>query len=334
MSKRAILLLLLFSCGLSACSLPAVEAQTPEILPTMIDTPFQPAMVTPLPELILVTPALVNTAIPTADPNLHIEQLRNGEYTFNGIDPNGAPKTYRLQNGSYQSSADTASVGFVSIRLIEPTAIGSLNNDEYQDAAVILVENYGGTGQFVQIGAVLNQAGSPYHAATYPLGDRVKVDTLNIQNNEILLSGLVHGPQDGLCCPSIPATIHLRLLNENQLMLTRFTTQTPDGQERSINIRAPLNGAEASGSITITGDVSIAPFENNLLYTLYDSQYQEITRSGLMVDAPDFGAPGTFALTIDLAALGRTGNLYVEITDLSAADGSVLALAQIQIQVR
>jgi serine protease inhibitor len=116
--------------------------------------------------------------------------------------------------------------------------------------------------------------------------------------------------------------------------MTRFTSQTPSGQERAINIRAPLNGAEVSGSITITGDITIAPFENNLTYTVYDSQYRPIAQSYTMVNAPDFGAPGTFALTIDLAALGLAGDIYIEITDLSAADGSVLALSQVHLKVR
>ncbi len=331
MSTRLIFVLILCFFGLSGCSLPSVEVQTPEILPGITETPFQPVAITALPELITATPAPVNT--PTTVPALTLDQLRSAEYTSNGVD-NGATKTYQLQNGSYQSSTDTTTSGYISVNLLPALAFGHLDNDGQEDAAVVLVENYGGTGQFVLVGAILNRAGQPFHAASYSLGDRVAVSNITIQNNEMILAAQVHGPQDGLCCPSVPANIRLRLLNENQIMLTRFTTQTPSGQERAINIHAPLNGAEASGSITITGDITIAPFENNLSYTIYDSEFREITRSGLMVDALDFGAPGTFALTIDLAALGRLGDIYVEITDLSAADGSVLALAQVQIKVR
>lgn len=331
MSKRLILLLPLLGFSLFGCSLPAVETQTPEELPALTGTPFQPELVTPLPGLILATPQPESTA--TLSPDLSFEQLRNAEYITTGLN-NGIPSTYRMQDGSYRTGTDSAVAGYATIDLLSTHAFGDLDNDTRLDAVVLLVENYGGTGQFVQVATVLNRDGQPVHSASYFLGDRVAVSNIIIQNNEIILTAQVHGPQDGLCCPSVPASIHLRMLNENQLMLTRFTTRAPSGQERAINIRAPLSGAEASGAITIIGDITIAPFENNLSYTVYDSEYREISRSYLMVDAPDFGAPGTFALTIDLASLGHTGDIYIEITDLSAADGSVLALSQIQLKVR
>jgi hypothetical protein len=330
MSQRFIGLVLIGLLGLSGCSLPAIQTQTPPGLPAVSETPFQPAIVTPLPELVTATPAPTSTS--TVIPPLTIEQLRNGEYFSNGID--GSPTPYRLTDGSYRTGSDPAAIGYAAISLLAPYAIGNLDDDPLADAAVILVENYGGTGQFVQVGAVLNLGGQPTHVANFFLGDRVLVNAVSIQNYEINLDLVVHGPQDGQCCPTVPATMRLRLLNNNRLMVTRFTTLTPGGQERAINIRAPLNGAEVSGSITITGDVPIAPFENNLTYTIYDSEYREITRSWLMVDAPDMGAPGTFALSLDLASLGVRGDIYVEITDFSAADGSVLALAQVHLKVR
>ena len=340
MSKRLTYYLPLLLVGLLGCSLPTGGMQTPpETLPAVTETPFQPAEITPLPELVIVTPdptstpTITPTSIATTSPQLTLEQLKNGEYASIGVD-GSITRTYRLENGSYRSSTDTSAQGYVSISLGQAVGFGSLDNAEGEDAAVILAENYGGTGQFVQVGAILNRTGLPYHAASYPLGDRTVVNSLTIQNNEIIADAIVHGPNDGMCCPSVPAKIHLRLLNPNRLMLTRFTTKTPTGQERAINIRAPLSGAEVSGSVTLTGDVTIAPFENNLTYTVYNSEYREITRSYLMVDAPDFGAPGTFAITIDLSSLGRSGDIYIEITDLSAADGSVLALSQVQLKVR
>jgi hypothetical protein len=79
--------------------------------------------------------------------------------------------------------------------------------------------------------------------------------------------------------------------------------------------------------------VTIAPFENNLSYRVYDEQGNELAAGPIMVDAPDFGAPGTFTATLDLAAF-PPGRLFIEIADLSAADGSVLALATVMVVVR
>lgn len=331
MSTRIVLTLALCVICLVGCSLPTVEVQTPEILPAVTETPFQPAEITPLPELVIVTPAFDNT--PTAPPELTFEQLRNSEYFTTRLG-SSAPLTYRLKDGFHRLGDDPTQPDYGTVDLLNTHAFGDLDSDGQPDAVVFLVENYGGTGQFVQAAVVLNQAGVPVHLASYFLGDRVAVNNVTIQDGGIVFTARVHGPQDGLCCPSVPAQFQLRLINQNQLVVTRFTTQTPNGQERAITIRAPLNDSEVSGAITISGDVTIAPFENNLTYTVYDSQYQPIAQSYIMVDAPDFGAPGTFALTIDLVSLGRTGDIYIEITDLSAADGSTLALAQLHLKVR
>lgn len=330
MSTRVVLTLTLCIVGLFGCSLPTVEVQTPEILPGVTETPFQPAEITPLPELVIVTPAPTSTPIAS---DLTFEQLRNSEYftTHLGSSP---PLTYRLLDGFYRLGDDPTQPDYGTVNLLNTHTFGDLNNDDAPDAVVFLVENYGGTGQFVQAAVVLNQAGQPVHHASYFLGDRVAVNNVTVQDGEIMLSANVHGPQDGLCCPSVPAQFHLRIINQAQLVITRFTSKNPIGQERAINIRAPLNDSEVSGAVAISGDVTIAPFENNLTYTVYDSEYQPIAQSYITVDAPDFGAPGTFALTIDLAALGRTGDIYIEITDLSAADGSVLALSQLHLKVR
>lgn len=330
MSTRVVLTLALCIVGLFGCSLPTVEVQTPEILPGVTETPFQPAEITPLPELVIVTPAFDST--PTSSAEWTFEQLRNSEYFTTRLG-SSAPLTYRMQDGFYRLGDDPTQPDYGTVNLFNTHTFGDLNNDTHPDAVVFLVENYGGTGQFVQVAVVLNQAGQPVHHASYFLGDRVAVNNATIQDGEIMLTANVHGPQDGLCCPSVPAQFQLRLINQNQLVMTRFTSKTPSGQERAINIRAPLNDSEVSGAVTITGDVTIAPFENNLTYTVYDSQYRPIAQSYITVDAPDFGAPGTFALSIDLVSLGLTGDIYVEITDLSAADGSLLALAQLHLKV-
>jgi hypothetical protein len=331
MSTRVVLTLALCIVSLFGCSLPTVEVQTPEILPGVTETPFQPAEITPLPELVIVTPAFDST--PTASPRLTLEQLQNAEYRTIGLYETQA-QTYRLENGLYRSGTDSFAEGYMVISLGQPLAHGDLDADGQEDAAILLTENYGGTGQFILLGTVLNREGQPFHAASYFLGDRVMVNNIFIENGQVIIEAVVHGPQDGACCPTVPAQFQLRLLNQDQLVVTRFTSKTPTGQERAINIRAPLNDSEVSGTVTITGDVTIAPFENNLTYTVYDSQYQPIAQGYITVDAPDLGAPGTFALTIDLAALGHTGDIYVEITDLSAADGSVLALAQLHLKAR
>ena len=50
--------------------------------------------------------------------------------------------------------------------------------------------------------AVVNEAGQPRHAASAFLGDRVRIETLAIQDGEIVVQLIGHGPDDPLCCPT------------------------------------------------------------------------------------------------------------------------------------
>jgi len=93
-------------------------------------------------------------------------------------------------------------------------------------------------------------------------------------------------------------------------------------------------GATVSNPCTISGGVTIAPFENNLVYKVYDEKMKELTSGPLMVNAPDMGAPGTFELSLDLSSTGYTGLIFVTISDLSAADGSTLAMNSIKLTLK
>jgi hypothetical protein len=79
--------------------------------------------------------------------------------------------------------------------------------------------------------------------------------------------------------------------------------------------------------------VTIAPFENTLTYRVFNEQGNELTAGPITVDAPDFGAPGTFTVTLD-ASTFPIGRIRIVIADLSAADGSVLALDSVMVVVK
>jgi hypothetical protein len=53
-----------------------------------------------------------------------------------------------------------------------------------------------------------------------------------------------------------------------------------------------------------------------------------------MVTAPDLGAPGTFDAPISLDGIPSGTMVYIEIQDLSAADGSLLALDTVKLTVK
>jgi heat shock protein HslJ len=77
-----------------------------------------------------------------------------------------------------------------------------LNGDGLADAAVLLVENSGGSGAFVYLAIVLNNEGIPENTATTLLGDRVSPEAISIVEGEIVLEASTHAPDDPMCCPS------------------------------------------------------------------------------------------------------------------------------------
>ena len=201
-------------------------------------------------------------------------------------------------------------------------AFGDLDGDGDGDAAALLVENFGGTGQFVFLVAWLYQAGQPLQLRPVLLGDRVQPQGLRIDSGLVVLDLLVQGPSDPLCCPTVPNTWTYLLL-ERQLVLLRSSSRTPLGQERAIVITRPLMGESAAQSVRLTGNVTIAPFENNLACRVYSGN-DLVLELPLMVSAPDMGAPGTFDAQIDLSAV-PAGLVRIEVLDISMADGATLA---------
>ena len=279
-------------------------------------TPTPTAYVYPTPE----TPSV---------PALTVDALKNAAYVL--PDFSGAIRSYPLVDGEY-SLGDPAVVGYASVALLDTFAFGDLNNDGVNDAAVLLAENYGGTGVFVSVNAVVNEGGSPLHAASYMIDDRPQVETLEIRGDEIYLEAVVHGPNDPGCCPSQSVTRSFEL-NDALLTLVRAATRLPDGRERAIQIESPLDGAEVGGELVITGSVTISPFENTLACRVYNEKGNELFIGAINVRASEMGGPGVFTVTLDASAF-PPGRLRVVVADLSAADGSILALDSVEVETR
>jgi uncharacterized lipoprotein YbaY len=133
-----------------------------------------------------------------APEGLSPQELANG--TYKGI----YEQPVTLTDGAYEGEpfveggASRPTVTFID----NPIAYGDLNGDGQEDAAVLLAENSGGSGTFVYLAAVVSQDGQPVNVATTLLGDRVQVDSLEIENNQIVVDMVQAGPDDPMCCPS------------------------------------------------------------------------------------------------------------------------------------
>jgi len=302
LKNKHFVLALSLTLALAACGLPPA-------------TPLPPATVVPA----------TTTPLTTAVPPLTLEALRNATYTLPTFG-----KTVTLTDGGYRYESGPEKLDVI---LLNAYAIGELNGDEAPDAVVILGENSGGSGTFESVVVVYNVNGMPVQAGAAQLGDRVLVKSAVIQNGEIILDMMVHGPNDGLCCPSLPNVQTYRMI-EGYLWLTRLTSNISGTAERVITVSEPVNGAEVSNPFTVTGDVTIAPFENTLAVRIFLPDGTPVNESPLMVDAPDMGAPGTFSRQFDLSNAGITGPVIIQFVDISMADGSTLALGSVVVEVK
>jgi heat shock protein HslJ len=122
-----------------------------------------------------------------------------------------------LTGGQYVDTENRIVVTFIP----SPIAYGAL--DGVPSAAVLTGENGGGSGIFTNLNVVQPQEGLPVAVASTMLGDRVYVNTLDITDNQIVVAMITQGPEDPMCCPTLPVTQTytladgaLSLVNEEQ----------------------------------------------------------------------------------------------------------------------
>jgi hypothetical protein len=275
-------------------------------------------------------PAQDTASAPAAAPGLTVDQLKNAQYQIGVRDDHAV---VQLTDGKYQQGTDATTLDFAYIALTDFVAIGDLTGDGVDEIAAMFLENFGGTGNFGLLAIYTNVNGLPVFLTSVLIDDRPMVNSVSIDNGEVFVDAIVHGFDDGGCCPTLPTTRRYALVN-NQLRFTNYTTTAPTGAQRIIEITTPANGTEVSGSVQVSGNVSIAPFENNLTYFIYDESGNQYAAGPVAVAAPDLGAPGTFDETFTLEGISAGTTIYLEIQDISAADGSWFAMDAVRLLVK
>jgi hypothetical protein len=256
-------------------------------------------------------------------------EIRNAQYELGAAD---TPQVVQFTDGKFEQGT-SGSDNFMSVALTDFVAVGDLDEDDRDEIAALVSENYGGTGVFVFLAIYEYVNGTPTFQTSTIVDDRPQLNEVSIENGEIFLDALVHGTDDPMCCPTLKTMRHYRLVDQ-QLDMTDYTTFTPDGNPRTITIESPTNGMEVFTSVQMKGDVAIAPFENNLVYRIFDVSGIELSAGPIAVSAPDLGAPGTFDVVIPLGKVLSDSIIRIEVQDLSAADGSLLAMDSVELVVK
>jgi hypothetical protein len=166
------------------------------------------------PSLIRVGQKLWIPAQPVAaEGDLTLEALQNASYQ--GI----YDEAVQLTDGQYEGEPFIPGGASRPTVVLHPEvyAFGDLNGDGVDDAAVILIESSGGSGNFRYLAAVINEDGIPVNVATQFVGDREQVQAISIEGNEITVDMVAHGPDDPMCCPTQEVT-KVYQLQDNQLV--------------------------------------------------------------------------------------------------------------------
>ncbi len=275
------------------------------------------------------TPAPVQVTV-SALTDLSAGQMQNAQYQLGARDDH---TVVQLTDGKYQQGTDATTMDFAYAGITEFISVGDLTGDGVTEIAAIFFENYGGTGNFGFLTIYTNVNGQPVFLTSTMIDDRPLINSMSIENGEIYLDAVIHGFEDGGCCPTLQTTQRYALVN-NKLRLMNYTTVNPEAKIRNIEIMSPADQTQVSEFAQINGAVSIAPFENNLSYFIYDEAGNQLASGPVTVTAPDFGAPGTFSELIPLAGIPVNTIIYLEIQDISAADGFIQALDVVKLIVK
>jgi heat shock protein HslJ len=116
-----------------------------------------------------------------------------------------------------------------TVRLTDNIAYGQLNNQAV--AAVVLVTDPGGSGTFYDLAVVVNQNGTPTNVATTSLGDRVQINSSNVENNQIVVDMVQAGPDDPLCCPSQQVLKTFELQGDQLVEVSSQVTESESSPE-------------------------------------------------------------------------------------------------------
>jgi hypothetical protein len=308
-SALLILMFAVLACNIQKATPTPVPATDTLVPPTETSTPA----ITDTP-----IPPPTNTPLPPVPGGLTLDMLKNATYHT----PFYA-RTITLVNGEYTEGSNPVTY---SVQLLGVYNFGDLNGDGKDDAAVILAESGGGSGTFESLVVMVNQAGAPHQVGEAQLGDRVHINSADISSGVVHLEMLVQGPNDALCCPSLPEKQNYWLFG-TKLLLMRVNTTT-GGAEHVINIDSPGNWTTLTNPFTVNGSVTVLPFENTLAYRIYLIDGTKVNESSLTV-TPNSGTAGTFSQVFNLSSAGITDWVIIQFVDVSAADGSTVSLGSV-----
>ena len=252
------------------------------------------------------------------------------------------PSTYTrsgkaaLVDGRYSEEAAPGSASELTVQM-GYHAFGELNGDDLEDAAVILISDPGGSGTFFDLVTVSSGNGDFTASEPVYLGDRIQVENIEIKDGQIELIYLTQGSEDSMASPSERVlrvyTLQGGLLHleKTEALGSGFEIPVDTGMVLTLD-ELPANSFEVPVTLILSGTVSQMPFEKTLNYRIYDETDKLIMVSYIMVDG-EYGESGTFKVEIPFGE-EAAGSYTIEVVDISAATGEVIASDQVKVETK
>ena len=130
-----------------------------------------------------------------APAGLELSALANATYKSDL----GEHGTVTLQDAVWKQAIGSGSAGF-EMMVMEDVAYGKIGGAD--TAAVVTWDSGGGTARFYNLRLFQTQAGKPAEIAALEIGDRVFINTLKIENNQIFADLVQQTPDSADCCPT------------------------------------------------------------------------------------------------------------------------------------
>jgi hypothetical protein len=119
---------------------------------------------------------------------------------------------FALKDGVAEQPAAPGSVTKNTLRVVGDPVAGDVNGDGRPDAALLLVNDPGGSGTFYYAVVAVNDGGSFHATNALPLGDRIKPQEVSFKDREFSYRFLERKPGESMSDdPSLPKTLTVRL---------------------------------------------------------------------------------------------------------------------------
>ena len=156
------------------------------------------------------------------------EALGNMAYPSDWTSSGQAP----LVGGVYEEPAAPGSASRIVIRLTDSLAVGRIGDQTM--AALVIVTDPGGSGVFFDLYLVRQQENRWSVVDHVYLGDRIRVNKVEVERGLMGLDLTVHGPRDGTCCPAGRSRVHFALQGERLVKVSESEQKLPSPIEGQV----------------------------------------------------------------------------------------------------